>query len=50
VCTYHVLFFSISNQFDIENDTPVGITDSSSVLEVNMPSTNEPNVWVENTV
>ncbi|XP_016655805.1 uncharacterized protein LOC107882242 [Acyrthosiphon pisum] len=35
---------SISNQSDIENDTPIGIPESSSVLEVNMSSTNEPNV------
>ncbi|KAL4148844.1 hypothetical protein QTP88_002989 [Uroleucon formosanum] len=41
---------SISNQFDIENDTLVGITGSSSVLEVNLPSTNEPNVNTNSTL
>lgn len=44
MCTYHVLFYSNSNQFDIENDTPIGIPESSSVLGVNISSTNEPNV------
>jgi len=46
VYTYHVLFYSITTQFDIENDQSVGngIPESSPVLEVNVPSTNEHNM------
>lgn len=36
---YYLLFYSITNQFNIENDNPVGngIREISPVLEVNEP-------------
>lgn len=42
----YLLFYSITNQLDIENDESVGnrIPESPHVLEVNMPCTNEPNM------
>lgn len=46
LCTYHVLFYSITTQIDIQNDDSVGnnIPESSQVIEVNVPSTNEHNM------
>ncbi|XP_060880016.1 GATA zinc finger domain-containing protein 8-like isoform X2 [Metopolophium dirhodum] len=45
---YFGLNNSISNQFDIENDTP--IPESSSVFEVNIPSTNGSNVETDDVI
>jgi len=45
--TYYVLFYSITNGFNIENNNPIanGVPDSSSILEmINVPGTNEPNM------